>query len=162
VEVRIIRDVDEAKKYWNARASLYPLALTMAKRLIAEDVTVPRDRIPEFVRGIESIAASTGILIGIGGHAGDGNMHPSIFLGDDLEETKKKAGEAVARIVETGLALGGTISGEHGIGLHKSEFIEWELGRDQVELMKRIKSAFDPHGIMNPGKIWPDSGTRKK
>lgn len=155
LEVRVIRDPREAETYWKARASLYAFILTMAKKMIIEDVTVPRDKLPQFVAAVQELSAKLGVLIGLGGHAGDGNMHPSILFGEVNDETKAKAEYAVASIVRTGLSLGGTISGEHGVGLHKSAFLEWELGRGQVELMKRIKAAFDPKGIMNPGKIWP-------
>ena len=158
MDIRTISDEKEAQSYWKARANLGPLVLSLIKKMIAEDVTVPRDRIPDFVQSIQDISAATGVLIGISGHAGDGNMHPTILFSEVNEETEKKAQSAIEQIVKTGLNLGGTISGEHGIGLHKSEFLEWELGHVQVELLKRIKNAFDPNGIMNPGKIWEKGG----
>jgi glycolate oxidase len=158
MDIRTISDEKEAQSYWKARSNLGPLILSLIKKMIAEDVTVPRDRIPDFVRSIRDISATTGVLIGISGHAGDGNMHPTILFPEVNEEAEKKAKSAIEKIVKTGLELGGTISGEHGIGLHKSEFLEWELGQVQVELLKRIKNAFDPKGIMNPGKIWKDGG----
>ncbi|MBI5844159.1 MAG: FAD-binding protein [Deltaproteobacteria bacterium] len=153
-EVRIVSDPAEAAGYWKARASLYPLILTMVTKTIIEDVTVPRDRLPEFVKRIQDLSARLGVMIGIAGHAGDGNMHPSILFGEVNEKTLAQAEEAVEEIVRTGLDLCGTISGEHGIGLHKARFLEWEMGKTQVALMKRIKAAFDPKSIMNPGKIW--------
>ena len=76
------------------------------------------------------------------------------------EEAEEEARATIERIIRTGLDLGGTISGEHGIGLHKSEFLAWELGEVKVELLKRIKKAFDPKGIMNPGKIWKRGSRR--
>ncbi len=158
LEVRIVEDPVEAAAYWKARASLYPLILTMAKKAIIEDVTVPRDRLPEFVRKIGELSAKMGVLIGMAGHAGDGNMHPSVLFGEVNEKTMQDARFAVREIVRAGLALGGTISGEHGVGLHKAEFIEEEMGSAQIALMKRVKAAFDPLGIMNPGKIWPAAG----
>ncbi len=154
MHVRTVSDEKEAHSYWKARANLYPLALTFVKRLVSEDVTVPRDRIPDFVRSVRDISSSTGVLLGVGGHAGDGNMHPSILFPELSEDAEKKAQLAIEQIVRTGLELGGTISGEHGIGIHKSQFLEQELGHVQVELLKRIKKAFDPKEIMNPGKIW--------
>ncbi|MBW1988331.1 MAG: FAD-binding protein [Deltaproteobacteria bacterium] len=153
-EVRIVEDEREAATYWKARSRLYPMILTMAKKVISEDVTVPRDRIPEFVRAVAEISGRLGILIGLGGHAGDGNMHPTILFTDLSPEMEQKAEAAIEDIVKKGLELGGTISGEHGIGLHKSRFLEWELGRAQLTAMKRIKAALDPKGIMNPGKLW--------
>ncbi|MFH1887350.1 MAG: FAD-linked oxidase C-terminal domain-containing protein, partial [Pseudomonadota bacterium] len=148
METRIITDEKEAATYWKARSSLYPLILTMAKKVIAEDVTVPRNRIPDFVRAVQEISGRMGILIGIGGHAGDGNMHPSILFGEVSPEMEEKARQAIVEIVKKGLELGGTISGEHGIGLHKAEFLEWEIGPAQLKIMKRVKKALDPKGIM--------------
>ena len=151
-----MEDKKEAATYWKARSSLYPLLMSFLKKVIVEDVTVPRNRIPEFVKSIEKIAASTGVAIGVSGHAGDGNMHPSVLMGDVTEEMEKKAQDAIRQIVACGLELGGSISGEHGIGIHKAEFILQEMGGRQIELFKTIKKAIDPKGIMNPGKIWID------
>ncbi|MBU0994248.1 MAG: FAD-binding protein [Proteobacteria bacterium] len=156
MEIRVVEDKKEAASYWKARSSLYPLVLSFVKKVIVEDVTVPRNRIPEFVKSIEKISASTGIAIGVSGHAGDGNMHPSVLMGDVSEEMEKKAQDAIRQIVACGLELGGSISGEHGIGIHKAEFILQEMGARQIELFKSIKKAIDPEGIMNPGKIWID------
>ncbi|MBW1681765.1 MAG: FAD-binding protein [Deltaproteobacteria bacterium] len=158
MELRIIGDEREAETYWRARRNLAPTLLRLFKKMIVEDVTVPRDRIPDFVRALQSISASLGLIIGIGGHAGDGNIHPSIMFPEINDDLEAKAKEAVRRIVRTGLEMGGTISGEHGIGLHKAEFLVWELGEAQIALLKRIKKAFDPRGIMNPGKIWQEGG----
>ncbi|MEW5733472.1 MAG: FAD-linked oxidase C-terminal domain-containing protein [Thermodesulfobacteriota bacterium] len=159
-DVRVVSDPKETAAYWRGRASLYPLALTMARKLITEDVTVPRDRLPAFVKRVGEISAALGMIIGIAGHAGDGNMHPSMLLPDVTEASLQKAQKAIAGVIRAGLNLGGTISGEHGIGLHKAEFIEWELGKNQIALMKRIKAAFDPKNIMNPGKIWPEGASK--
>jgi len=158
IEARVVEHEAEAQSYWLARKSLYPIMLSRYKKIIAEDVTVPRDRVPAMVRKVEDIAESVGIEIGLGGHAGDGNIHPLILFPELSEELDEKAEDAIARIVEACLSLGGTLSGEHGIGLHKARFLAMDLGENQVELMKRIKKAFDPRGIMNPGKIWERGG----
>ncbi|NLW91060.1 MAG: FAD-binding protein [Syntrophomonadaceae bacterium] len=157
-DLRIIEDPHEAASYWEARSKLYPLMLSIMKRVITEDITVPRNRIPDFVRGVQAIAADIAIQIGLAGHSGDGNMHPTILQPEINDEINAKAKQAIDRIIRIGLDLGGTISGEHGIGLHKQEYLEWEFGRTQVELMKRIKTAFDPKGLLNPGKIWLEGG----
>jgi len=94
------------------------------------------------------------VVLGIAGHAGDGNMHPSILLPEVDREAEKEAEETIKKVIRLGLSLGGTVSGEHGIGFHKAEFLHWELGETQIRLLKRIKKAFDPKGIMNPGKLW--------
>lgn len=157
-DIRIIENRQEAASYWTARSKLYPLMLSIMKRVITEDITVPRNRIPDLVRGVQATAAETGIQIGIAGHAGDGNMHPTILQPEINEEISIKSKKAIDKIIKKGLELEGTISGEHGIGVHKQEYIEWEFGEIQIELMKRIKHAFDPKGIMNPGKIWMEGG----
>jgi glycolate oxidase len=157
MEIRVIEDEKEAETYWTARYNLGAMALIMMKKAINEDVAVPRDRIPEFVREIQKISSSLSkVLLGMGGHAGDGNMHPSILFPEVDEESEKEAQSTIEQIVRLGLSLGGTISGEHGIGFHKAEFLALELGDIQIRLLKRIKKAFDPKGIMNPGKIWKD------
>ena len=161
METRVVESKKEAATYWKARSNLYPLLMSFLKKVIVEDVTVPRDRIPAFVQAVEVISAETGVAIGVSGHAGDGNMHPSILMDDMSKEMEEKAQAAIRKIVSCGLELGGSISGEHGIGIHKAEFIIQELGRRQVEVFKSIKQAIDPKGIMNPGKIWAEGeGTR--
>ncbi len=157
-DVRIIRNPEESSTYWYARSRLYPLMTTIFKRVITEDITVPRDKIPELVRRIQSIAVSVGVSIGLAGHAGDGNIHPTILQSEISEEMSRKAEQAIEEIIKAGLDLKGTISGEHGIGIHKNKFLELEHGRDQVEIMKNIKRALDPFNIMNPGKIWIETG----
>ncbi|MCP4753820.1 MAG: FAD-binding protein [Proteobacteria bacterium] len=160
MDVRVVEDEKEAATYWKARSSLMPLTMLMAKKMIIEDVTVPRDKIPEFVQAVEKISADSGILVGVNGHAGDGNIHPTVILSEVNEKTEKAAQEVIKEIVAVGLKMGGSISGEHGIGLHKAEFLAQQLGQRQVELHKQIKKAIDPVGIMNPGKIWTQGGAQ--
>ncbi len=155
LQIQVVEDDAAAADLWRARSKLYPLALKRMKRLISEDVTVPRDRIAEFAAALKEISAKTGARVGFSGHAGDGNLHPSIALMETTADQEALAQRAAGEIIKSGLSLGGNISGEHGIGLAKSQFIEAELGRRQVNLMKHIKNAVDPNGIMNPGKIWP-------
>lgn len=156
-EFTVIEDVKQAAMIWTARKNLTPLILRFCEKSIGEDVSVPRDKIPEMVKAVADIGERLGVSAGMSGHAGDGNIHPGVQILNITPEAEQKAEEAIKLIIEKGLELGGTVSGEHGIGLHKSTFLEKELGRDQIELMKRIKYAFDPQGIMNPGKIWPEA-----
>lgn len=155
-EVKAIEDEKEAKAYWKARANLGASASRFMERVIMGCVAVPRNRLPELVESIQEISASTGVFIGVAGHAGDGNLHPTLLVPKVDGETDRKNEEATDRIMKKTLELGGTISGEHGIGLQKSKYLGWQYGEEQVELMKAIKKAFDPKGIINPGKIWPD------
>lgn len=157
-EIREIEDERVARVYWKARSAMYPFIMTIFKRCITEDITVPRSRIPDLVRSVQEIAAYVGIMIGLAGHAGDGNMHPTVLQNEINEEMEAKAKQAIDMLIRRGLELGGTISGEHGIGIHKQEYLDWELDQIQIDLMKRIKAAFDPRGIMNPGKIWVEGG----
>lgn len=156
LRVRVIDNEKEAESYWLARAKLMALAYEFIKKMISEDVTVPRNRLPELVRSIREIATETGAMIGLAGHAGDGNIHPNILMPEITEEAERSGQEAIELIMLKALELGGTISGEHGVGWHKANFVPIECGALQVELMKKIKRVFDPAGIMNPGKIWPD------
>lgn len=156
-EFRLIEDKKQADGIWKARKNLAALILRVFKKSIGEDVTVPRDKIPDMVRAVKEIGQKIGVPTGMSGHAGDGNIHPGVQLMEITPEMEKKAEEAIRLIIEKGIELGGTVSGEHGIGLHKSAYIEKELGPIQIELMKRIKKAFDPKGIMNPGKIWQEA-----
>lgn len=159
-EVRLIEDPQAAANYWKARANVYPLIQTIFARATSEDITVPRNKLPDLVRAVQAIAAAEGVMIGLAGHAGDGNMHPSILFTEVNPESLAKSQIAIDRLIRAGLDMGGTISGEHGIGIHKAEYLAWELGNIQIDLMKRIKVAFDPKGIMNPGKIWMEEGDR--
>jgi len=131
---------------------------TIFERATTEDITVPRNKLPELVRAVQAIAAAEGVMIGLAGHAGDGNMHPSVLFPQVTPEALEKSEIAIDKLIRAGLDMGGTISGEHGIGIHKAKYLAWELGDIQIELMKRIKQAFDPRGIMNPGKIWMEDG----
>lgn len=157
-EVRLIDDPQTAAVYWKARANVYPLIQTIFARATTEDITVPRNKLPELVRAVQAIAAAEGVMIGLAGHAGDGNMHPSVLFSEVTPDQLARSKIAIDRLIQSGLGMGGTISGEHGIGVHKAEYLAWELGDIQIELMKRIKFAFDPKGIMNPGKIWMEEG----
>lgn len=157
LDIRVIEDEKEAQSYWTARSNLGAMLLTVMKKAVNEDVAVPRDRIPEFVRGIQALSATlTKVVLGIGGHAGDGNMHPTILYPEVSDAAENEARSTIEKVLRLGLSLGGTVSGEHGIGFHKAEFLSWQLGPTQMELLKRIKKAFDPKGILNPGKLWTE------
>ena len=155
LDLRVVQEEREAATYWEARYKLWSMSLAVMKKVITEDVAVPRDRLPDFVRAVQAISTTVSrVILGVGGHAGDGNMHPNVLFPEVSEEAEKEAQISIERIVRAGLELGGTISGEHGIGLHKADFLAWELGDAQIEVLKKIKQAIDPRGIMNPGKIW--------
>ena len=127
-----------------------------APNKIGEDITVPRGAIPEAVRRIKAISATYGLPIVIFGHAGDGNLHPNILFDKRDEEEWEKVEQIVAEIFQVALDLDGTLSGEHGVGTLKRPFMEQALGSLSLDVQRRIKEAFDPLGILNPGKVLPD------
>ena len=140
------REIWETRKYLSANLKkVHPLKLS-------EDVAVPRSRIPELVRAAKAIGARLGLSVATYGHAGDGNLHCNVLFDDEGE--RKKVDEAVAAILKEAVSLGGTITGEHGVGLAKRDFLELEQGRAVVDLERRLKGLFDPDGILNPGKIF--------
>ena len=132
----------------------------MAPNKIGEDISVPRTAVPEMIRRLQEIGRRYGFTIAIFGHAGDGNLHPSILTDLSQEGNREKADAAVAEIFRAALQLGGTLSGEHGIGITKLPFIVDALGEAQVEVLKSIKRALDPRGILNPGKIFAGGAGR--
>jgi glycolate oxidase len=118
-----------------------------------EDVGVPRSRVPDMLRAIEAIAAKHEVRIGTFGHAGDGNLHPDLVL-----ERGDPHGEAITKAVQVdlyqaALDLGGTVTGEHGIGSARREWLEQQRGADAVRVMRAIKDALDPQGLLNPGRV---------
>jgi len=145
---------EEAAVIWKARKAISPALFTYAPDKINEDIVVPRSRIPDMVRRIEEMKNKTGLTIVSFGHAGDGNIHFNIMLDKKNREEEKKAWAAVEELFDYTVELGGTISGEHGIGITKAPYMSKEVGRDAIELMKKLKSLFDPNGILNPGKIF--------
>ena len=116
------------------------------------DVIVPRSNIADFVEKSQKIGVEYGIPVRVVGHAGDGNVHLCL-MGQETEELKKKSKELLGKIIQVGVSLGGTISGEHGLGYAKRDYLHIAFDSDKIELMKRLKKAFDPNNIMNPGKV---------
>jgi glycolate oxidase len=153
-EIRSAVSPEEAKALWKARKAISPALFQYAPHKINEDIVVPRSRSPQMIRRIETLRESTGLFMASFGHAGDGNIHFNIMLDKSDPGALKKAHAAVAKIFDYTLELGGTISGEHGIGITKAPYLSKEIGPGAVSLMKRIKTAFDPNGVLNPGKIF--------
>jgi len=144
---------EAARQLWQARKSISPALYTLAPDKINEDIVVPRSRIPDMVKKIKSLSQSTGLTMVSFGHAGDGNIHFNVMLDKSDAAALEKAESAVEEIFDYTLALGGTISGEHGIGISKAKYMAKEISPQAMALMKRIKKAFDPAGILNPGKM---------
>jgi glycolate oxidase len=154
--VKVARTEEERAGLWRARRSISPSLARKAPNKLGEDITVPRSAIPEVVRELREISARHGLPIVIFGHAGDGNLHPNILF----DKRKPGVGDKVDRRVGEGfaaaLAAGGTLSGEHGVGVLKRPYFERALGPVSVEVQRRIKQALDPLNILNPGKMFED------
>lgn len=155
-DVSVAKSEAERAELWKARRSVSPALARKAPNKLGEDISVPRTAIPEAVRRVQQIAEKTGLTIALFGHAGDGNLHPNILFDRRDDDQCQKAEQAAGEIFELALALGGTISGEHGIGVLKRPFIEADLGADSLELQRNIRKTFDPKGILNPGKVIAD------
>jgi len=148
-------DPVEADRLWQARRVLSQATYNLNPVKIAEDVVVPRSEIPGFIRSLEAMQERFGLPILSFGHAGDGNFHVSLMIRDTAED-REKAEEAVKEIFAQALRRGGTMSGEHGIGISKAPYLGMELSDDVIATMKKIKRLFDPNNILNPGKIFPE------
>ena len=144
----------EQEQLWKARRSISPALYTIKPKKLNEDIVVPRSRIADSLQEIAAIASRHGLLIVNFGHAGDGNIHTNIMF-DEADLPKAEA--AVKEIFAAVLRLGGSITGEHGIGLSKAAYLPMELGPETIAAMKRIKHALDPNNILNPGKIFINS-----
>jgi len=154
VEVRMAKTEEEKNSIWTARRAALPALAQMRPTLIMEDATVPRSKIPEMMRAIVDIGKKYDLMVAIVGHAGDGNLHPFFLTDASNKEEMDRVEKAVDEVFATALKLGGTLSGEHGIGVAKAKFMEWEFGKKGIEVMKKIKDALDPNDILNPGKIF--------
>ena len=154
-EVTMAENEAAREKLWEARRAVSPALFHIAPRKINEDIVVPRNRLPEMLRILRGLSENTGIRIVNFGHAGDGNIHVNLMVDRNNREEYEKARKLVGDIFRATLELGGTISGEHGVGLTKKEYITMEIQPDELELMKKIKAVFDPKNILNPGKIFP-------
>jgi len=144
----------EAENLWEVRRAISPSLLQLDLSKINEDVVVPRSKIPQLMRHLETIKDTYQIEIINFGHAGDGNIHTNVLYQETIPQAKERAYRAIREIFQKVLDLGGTISGEHGIGIAKAPFLSMELQDHEIALMKKIKRTFDPQDILNPGKIF--------
>ncbi|MBO8162616.1 MAG: FAD-binding protein [Brevibacillus sp.] len=156
--VRVAQNESERTDIWKARKMVSPAITQMGPTKISEDATVPRSQIPEMMRRLAQIRDKYQLNLVVFGHAGDGNLHPNIITDKRNKEEMKRVEEAVGEIFEAAVSLGGTLSGEHGIGTMKAPYMEMELGEAGLMMMKKLKQAWDPNHIMNPGKIFPKPG----
>jgi glycolate oxidase len=153
------RTIDQAKddpqrdKIWAARRAALSALAQLKPTLVLEDATVPRSRIPDMVRSLQDIAKKYRIDIGTFGHAGDGNLHPTILTDRRNKEEFHRVEQAIEEIFDIALSMGGTLSGEHGTGIAKAPFLEKEAGYSSILFSRQLRAALDPDHILNPGKI---------
>jgi glycolate oxidase len=146
---------EEAEGLWAARKVISPALLKVKPHKVSEDVAVPLGAIPALITGLQEISRRRGLIIPSYGHAGDGNIHVNVLYDRQVPGEREMVNPAVEDIFTIVRELNGTLSGEHGIGLTKAPYLGMELSEAVIALQRRIKQAFDPHNIMNPGKIFP-------
>jgi glycolate oxidase len=162
IEVGRAGDAEGRERLWTLRRSISPALRKVNPVKINEDIVVPRSRLPEMMAFLADVASRRNLKIVNFGHAGDGNIHVNVMISGTDEEERRRADEAVSEIFGKTVALGGTISGEHGIGIAKAPFLEMEVGPLGVSVMKRLKNCFDPNGILNPGKIFVEERVARR
>ena len=156
LSVLVAQSASQRSTLWNARKSMSHAVGRLARHKLSEDVVVPRTNLGELLKYVDSVEERFQVNALSYGHAGDGNLHVNFLWNDDDEKTR--VDHAIEGLFRETIALGGTLSGEHGIGLLKAPFLTLEQSGEHIALQKRLKAAFDPRCVMNPGKIFPTSG----
>ncbi|HRZ86722.1 MAG TPA: FAD-linked oxidase C-terminal domain-containing protein [bacterium] len=160
-KTQVAKDEKERELLWSLRKAVSPALYQISPGgKINEDVCVPRSKIPDMLSRVADIAARHQVTIVSFGHAGDGNIHMNVLVDFDKPEELKRGEEAIEEVFKATIELGGTLSGEHGIGNTKAKFLHLECGEEEIELMREVKELFDPKGILNPGKIFDPSKQR--
>lgn len=154
IQFREAADDTEADAIWAVRRKMSPAVARTGVIKLNHDAVVPRSRIPAMLEFLEELGRRSGFLIPTFGHAGDGNLHINVMLQNTDEDTRRRGADTVRAVFQKAVELGGTISGEHGVGYAKAPFLDLALTAPTIELMKTIKRALDPNGILNPGKVF--------
>lgn len=157
ISVQIAQTKEEAEALTTARRSALSALARLKPTTILEDATVPRSEIANMVKAIREIAEKYNVTICTFGHAGDGNLHPTCLTDVRDKEEMERVEAAFAEIFEKAIQLGGTITGEHGVGMVKAPYLEWKVGSGGINAMKGIKQTFDPENILNPGKVFTEN-----
>ena len=157
LDVAEAADAEESAMLLEARRLVGPAMDRLGVTLV-DDVAVPRERLADLLVGIEAIAKEHDVVVACPGHAGDGNMHPTVIFPPGDEQAQQRAIAAFEAIMGLGLELGGTITGEHGVGVLKRDWLGRELGEDNLRLQRGLKAVFDPQGLLNPTKVFPVAG----
>jgi glycolate oxidase len=144
---------EEADKLWQARRTAFGAVASMRPNCIVEDATVPVKKLPEIIRKVVSLTEKYALKIAVLAHAGDGNLHPLIMTDLRDREEMARIDQMLEELCEAAIQMGGTLSGEHGIGIAKARFMGMEFTETSLELMRGIKRVFDPNNILNPGSF---------
>ncbi len=158
VEARPARDAEERLAIWKGRKSAFSAVGRLSPDFIVQDGVVPRRRLGEALRHINAWSREMGVRCANVFHAGDGNLHPLILYDGRVPGALERAEALAGRILKMCVAMGGSITGEHGVGVEKRQYLPDMFTVDEIDCMKRIAAAFDPHGIANPGKMFPVTG----
>jgi len=155
VELRTASDAGEAETLWACRKALSPSLRQLAPKKVNEDVAVPVSRLPELIDGVAALSREHHLRIVCFGHAGNGNIHVNILANPDDPAQMARIEACLHGVFRLVLSLEGTLSGEHGVGIDKRDYVGWEVAADTLALMRAVKAQFDPRGILNPGKALP-------
>jgi glycolate oxidase len=153
--LKIAETDQERDQLWTARRNALPALASLNNTVILEDATVPRSHITDMLIACEAIGKKYNLTLGTFGHAGDGNLHPTILCDKNNQDEMGRMHKAVDEIFKVALSFGGTLSGEHGIGVAKMKYLGDELGQSGLNLMRSIKESLDPEYVLNPGKMVP-------
>jgi len=154
LELRVAKDDAEAAKLAGARRAAFSALARVSPTTILEDATVPRSELAKMIRFVDAVAKKYNLKIGTFGHMGDGNLHPTFLTDERNKEEMRRVEEAFKEIFDEAIRLGGTITGEHGVGLAKKSFLPKFAGDAQMRVMRELRRALDPRGILNPGKMF--------
>lgn len=154
MEVRVAQTDEEAARLASARRTAFSALARVSPTTILEDATVPRSELGKMIRFVEAVAQKYKLRIGTFGHMGDGNLHPTFLVDERNKDEMHRVEEAFHEIFDEAIRLGGTITGEHGIGLAKKGFLPRFAGEGSMQLMRQLRQVLDPNGILNPGKMF--------
>ncbi len=158
VEIRVARDANERLAIWKGRKSAFSAVGRLSPDFIVQDGVVPRRRLGEALKQIDAWSRETGLRVANVFHAGDGNLHPLILYNGREPDGLARAEALAGRILRMCVAMGGSITGEHGVGVEKRDYLSDLFSVDEIDCLKRVRAAFDPLGIANPGKMFPQAG----
>jgi glycolate oxidase len=154
LEAQVAQDEAQRERLWSVRREVSPALRALGGKKISEDIVVPRSKVPEAIERFKAAGARAGLIVATYGHAGDGNLHTNVLYRDRSEWPRVEA--VLAELMAVTVELGGTITGEHGVGLAKKAFLGLEQAPGLIELQRRMKVFFDPSVVLNPGKVFPE------